>query len=117
MLCLLGDGEMHEGSNWEALMLIRHHRLNNLVTLIDNNRISMITFTDRVLNMNPLSDCYEGFGFRTLTVDGHDVNAVFSAIQEIRSGEQPGVIICNTVKGKGVACAEDQPIWHYQKPQ
>lgn len=114
VLCLLGDGELHEGSNWEALMLISHHRLTNLITLIDDNRISMITRTEQVLDMRPLTNRFEGFGLRAVDVDGHDVAAISQALADLRHGERPGVIICKTVKGKGVPFAEWVPIWHYR---
>lgn len=114
VLALVGDGEIHEGSIWEALMLAAHHRLSNFITLVDNNRISMITHTHKVLDLRPLCQRFAGFGLRALEVDGHDAVAVLQAIRECRTGDVPGVIICNTVKGKGVPVAEDQPIWHYR---
>ena len=87
MLVLLGDGEIQEGSNWEALMFIRHHRLTNLVTLVDNNRISSITNTEKVIDMRPLTQRFEGFGFRVADVDGHDAGAILDAITEFRRGK------------------------------
>jgi transketolase len=111
---LLGDGEMHEGSNWEALMLANHHRLHNLVVLIDNNGISMITRTNDVIDMRPLSNRFEGFGFATYVVDGKSVSAIRSAIDDAAEKRRHSVIICNTVKGQGVAFAENDPLWHYR---
>jgi transketolase len=114
VLVLLGDSELHEGSNWEALMLIKHHKLKNLVAVVDDNKIGNIDHTVNVLDMRRLANRFIGFGYRTIEVDGHDVVAVYQAIAEIRGGEQPGVVVCNTVKGKGVPCAEDLPIWHFK---
>jgi transketolase len=113
-LALVGDGEIQEGSVWEALMLASHLKLNNFVTLLDNNRISSITDTDKVLDQRPLAQRFAGFGLGVREVDGHDVTAILVAIRELTGGDRPGVIICNTVKGKGVPFAEHQPIWHYR---
>ena len=113
-LALVGDGEIQEGSVWEALMLASHLRLNNFVALLDNNRISSITDTDKVLDQRPLAQRFAGFGLGVREVDGHDVTAILSAIRELTAGDRPGVIICNTIKGKGVPFAENQPIWHYR---
>jgi len=113
-LALVGDGEIQEGSVWEALMLAAHLRLNNFVALVDNNRISSITDTDKVLDMRPLAARFGGLGLAVREVDGHDVAAILAAIRELTAGEQAGVVICNTVKGKGVPFAENQPIWHYR---
>lgn len=111
---VLGDGEIQEGSIWEALMLARHCGLTNLVPIIDNNRISSITRTDQVINMHPLAERFAGFGFKVHDIDGHDVHALIEAFADLRDADRPGVVIANTVKGKGVAFAEDQPIWHYR---
>ena len=114
VFALLGDGEIQEGSVWEALMLTKHRNLNNLVTLVDNNQISSITKTSHVIDLEPLRSRFSGFGFRVHDVDGHDVEAIRQAIDEIRASEEVGVVICNTVKGKGVPFAENEPIWHYR---
>jgi transketolase len=113
-LTLLGDGEIQEGSVWEALMLASHLKLNNFVALIDNNRISSITNTEKVLDMRPLRARFSGFDLAVHEVNGHDVSAISSAILEITAGDRAGVVVCNTVKGKGVPFAENQPIWHYR---
>jgi transketolase len=114
VLCLVGDGEVHEGSNWEAWMLAAHLKLNNFITLIDDNHIGMIRRTHEVLDMRPLSKRFEGFGFRVIDVDGHNANAILAALHELRSGNMPGVLICDTVKGKHVPFAEWEPLWHYR---
>ena len=114
VFAMLGDGELQEGSIWEAMMYVSHMNLCNLITLVDNNGISSITDTEKVINMCPLTSRFEGFGLSTYVVDGHDVNAILLAINKIRQGDKPGVIICNTVKGRDVPFAESQPIWHYK---
>lgn len=113
-LALVGDGEIQEGSVWEALMLAAHLKLNNFVALVDNNRISSITDTEKVLDMSPLTARFGGFGLGVREVDGHDVEAIMAAVRELTAGDNAGVIVCNTVKGKGVPFAENQPIWHYR---
>jgi transketolase len=111
---IVGDGELQEGSVWEALMLARQHGLSNLVTLVDNNRISSITRTSDVIDLDPLREPFRGFDLNVEDVDGHDVAEIRGAIGAARRHPVPTVIICNTVKGKDVPFAEDQPIWHYK---
>lgn len=111
---VVGDGELQEGSNWEALQLMSHHRLSNLIVLVDNNRISSITRTAKVIDMEPLADRFRGYGLTAHDVDGHDVGAICKTISTIRSCGEPSVIVCNTVKGYGVSFAEDNPVWHYR---
>jgi transketolase len=114
VLTLVGDGEIQEGSIWEAMMYVVHMRLNNFITLVDNNRISSVTNTEKVIDMRPLVARFEGFGFNVYEVDGHDVSAISNAIEQIRVGDKPGVVICNTIKGRDVPFAEWQPMWHYK---
>lgn len=114
VLTLLGDGEIQEGSVWEAFMLAVHHKLSNFVALIDNNGISSITNTEKVLDMRPLGARFSGFGLEVREVNGHDVEEIRLAIRELSEGSGPGVIVCNTVKGKGIPFAEGNPIWHYR---
>lgn len=114
VLTLVGDGEIQEGSIWEALMFAAHQKLNNFIMLVDNNRISSITKTEEVINLTPLKDRFNGFGLNVREVDGHSVPEIAAAIESIREGDAPGVIICNTVKGKDVPFAEWEPIWHYR---
>jgi transketolase len=114
VMALVGDGEIQEGSIWEGLMFASHKKLNNLITLVDNNHISSITNTDKVIDMRPLRARFEGFGQNVREVNGHDVEAITAAMAELRAGDRPGVIICDTVKGRDVPFAENQPIWHYR---
>jgi transketolase len=114
VLTLVGDGEIQEGSIWEAMMFAVHKKIGNYITLVDNNRISSITKTEDVINMSPLRSRFEGFGLNVMEVDGHSLNEISTAIESMRSQDLPGVIICNTIKGRGVPFAEGQPIWHYK---
>ncbi|MDB9998420.1 transketolase [Alphaproteobacteria bacterium] len=114
VLTLVGDGEIQEGSVWEAVMLSSHLKLDNLIILVDNNSISSITATERVIDMRPLTSRFKGFGCGVLEVDGHDVLAISSAVSELHGKGRPGVIICNTIKGRDVPFAEGDPVWHYR---
>ena len=114
VFAVVGDGELQEGSVWEALMFAAHTKLDNLVVLIDNNRISSITRTEKVIDMRPLRVRFEAFGVSTLEVDGHSVPQITQAIRDTKGVGGPSAIICNTVKGKGVPFAEWEPIWHYK---
>jgi transketolase len=111
---LCGDGEIQEGSIWEAVMFAAHKKLNNLCILIDNNRISSITKTEDVIDLRPLTKRFEGFGLQAFEVDGHDVDAIRNCIKQMDKATVPTVIVCNTVKGKDVPFAEWEPVWHYR---
>jgi transketolase len=112
--CVVGDGEIQEGSIWEAVMLWRHLNLTNLTLLVDDNEISSIGQTRNVINMDPLDKRFGGFGLNCINVNGHDGQKLLKAIDEAKESISPTVIICRTVKGKGASFAEGQPIWHYK---
>jgi transketolase len=114
VMALVGDGEIQEGSVWEALMLANHLKLGNLIVLVDNNRISSITRTADVIDMQPLTARFEGFGLGVCQVDGHDAEAIAMAIKQLVAAGKPGVIVCDTIKGRDVPFAEWEPIWHYR---
>jgi transketolase len=114
VLVMCGDGEIQEGSIWEGLMFAAHKKLNNLVVLIDNNRISSITKTEHVIDLRPLKARFDGFGLNTYDVDGHDVAEISKCIENGVKSNKPTVIICNTIKGKDVPFAEWEPVWHYR---
>lgn len=113
-LALVGDGEIQEGSVWEAIMFAVHHNLNNFICLVDNNRISSIENTHDVIDMRPLKERFEGFGCNVKEVDGHSVAEIIRSIKELSIGNKPGILICYTTKGKDVPFAENKPIWHYK---
>lgn len=114
VFALVGDGEIQEGSIWEALMFAKHHNLYHLITMVDSNKISSITRTADVIDMTPLRNRFEGFGFRVYEVNGHDTSAIIETIEKIKAGTEISVIICDTIKGYGVPFAENEPIWHYR---
>jgi transketolase len=112
---LLSDGELNEGSVWEAAMFAGHHRLDQLMALIDYNRIQALGFTKDIIDLDPLAAKWESFGWHAQTVDGHDFSSILPALASL-SREQPNVIILNTVKGKGVSFMENELLWHYRAP-
>ncbi len=118
---LLGDGELYEGSVWEAIMFASQHRLDNLVLIIDNNKICMLDYCSKIINLEPIEDKFNCFGWEHLPVDGHDIEqvcAVLSKASRLHSGK-PKVVIANTIKGKGVPRLEGDSLCHIRalKPE
>lgn len=112
---VLGDGECNEGSVWEAAMSASKHRLDNLVAIVDYNKQQSYGSTYEVLDLEPFAAKWEAFGFSCREVDGHDVAALERVIAEVPfAKDRPSVIICHTVKGKGVAFAENNLKWHHK---
>ena len=111
---LMGDGECYEGQIWEAAMFAAHHRLDNLVVMLDRNGMCVVDHTARIVDQNSLLDKWESFGWRAVIVNGHDFGQIRAALRSslrFREG-LPKIIICNTVKGKGVSFMENVPLWH-----
>jgi len=113
---IIGDGELHEGSNWEALMLAGNLRLHNLCILIDNNGYGGICETSSICSLSPIKDKFDSFGFETIEINGHDLPEILKAIERFKTRMGPFCIICHTVKGKGVSFMENQNVWHYRPP-
>ena len=113
-ICLLSDGELDEGSNWESLLFINHHKLYNLTIIVDRNHLQSIKSTEDTLSLEPLKSKFESFGFEVSFIDGHNHNELEAHI--FRHRHVPHIIIANTVKGKGVSFMEDSVLWHYRSP-
>jgi len=114
---IVGDGELDEGSNWEALLFASHHKLDNLIVIVDYNNLQSLTTVKDTLNLEPLRDKFESFGSHVIDVNGHDHLALNKVIKEaIDIKNKPVVIIANTVKGKGVSYMENKVKWHYSTP-
>jgi len=111
---VMSDGELDEGSNWEAFMFAAHHGLNNLTAVIDRNKLQSMRTTEETLSLEPLRDKLIAFGWNVIEVDGHNHNELFSAIDS--DTKKPKVIIANTIKGKGVSFMENEIAWHYRTP-
>ena len=109
--CMTSDSEWQEGSTWEALIFLCHHRLANLTILVDHNTLQGFGSTDTVASMNPLAEKLQGFAIMILNVNGHDLDAIRSALDTPSS--QPKLVILNTIKGHGVSFMEKQMEWHY----
>ena len=117
VFCLMGDGEQQEGQVWEAVMEAAHFRLDNLIAVIDCNRLQIDGWVTDVMQVEPLADKYASFGWKVLRVNGHDMGELVKAFNEARAVEgKPVVILADTVKGKGVNFMEDQAGWHGKAP-
>jgi transketolase len=114
VVTLMGDGELQEGSVWEAVMAAAHYKLGNLVAFIDKNDLQMDGFSDDVMQVNPIDAKFAAFGWNVVTVDGNDIEALVDAVDHLPATDslKPTVIIGQTVKGKGVSFMENQPAWH-----
>ncbi len=114
---LLSDGELNEGSVWEAVMFASHHSLDNLVAIVDYNKMQALGYTKDIINLEPLSQRWSSFGWGVREIDGHDYGQILRACESVPfSKGKPTVIIAHTVKGKGVSFMEDKLLWHYRAP-
>lgn len=114
---LMSDGECDEGSNWEAILFAPHHKLDNIVNIVDFNNLQSIFSTDITLNLEPFSDKWNAFGWKVVQVDGHNHDELFHALSSKNTSGKPLCIICTTTKGKGVSFMENNNLWHYRTPQ
>ena len=113
---VLSDGEVQEGSTWEAFMMGSTLEATNLVAFIDNNDFQSLGRTSETHpSFYPLTDKFRAFGWETVELNGHDADGLFEAVKS-REGKKPMVVICKTVKGRGVSYMENVPIWHYRAP-
>jgi len=114
---LTGDGELQEGSNWEAMMAAAHYQLDNLTLIVDRNGIQQGGRTERILRLEPLADKLRAFGWRVREVDGHDFTQLLEAFRAAPfEAGSPSCIIAHTTKGKGVSFIEDRAEWHHRVP-
>lgn len=111
---LLGDGELNEGSIWEAIMFAAEHKLNNLIAIIDNNKICMLDYCKNILNLEPLSDKFKAFGWNVETVDGHSLKPLHGILAKMKQSKRskPAVLIANTIKGNSVSSLERDSLCH-----
>ncbi len=114
VFCILSDGELGEGSNWEAILFASHHKLSNLTVLIDRNRLQSIKDTEQTLALEPLDKKLQAFGWEVCKANGHNHNDLLEKIK--RQSSKPKILICETVKGKGVSFMENKVLWHYRSP-
>ena len=110
---IVGDGEMQEGQIWEAMMQAAHYKLNNLILIIDYNKLSSYGDVNQSMNLEPLKQKVEAFNFHTIEIDGNNMEQVVKTLYEsYEVKDKPIAIICNTIKGKGVSFMENNPKWH-----
>lgn len=112
---VMGDGEMQEGSNWEALMAASHFGLDNLVAIVDRNRLQQGARTEDTNALDPLDERLAAFGCEVRDIDGHDYDALIDAFRPSTTGK-PVAIVANTTKGKGISFVEDRVEWHHKVP-
>ena len=111
------DGEMAEGSNWEAILFASHHKLDNLVLIIDYNKLQSFDSIEATLKLEPLRDKFMSFGWNIFEVDGHNYQQIENALLKAKSiTGKPICIIANTIKGKGISFMENKVEWHYKAP-
>ena len=118
VFCYLGDGELQEGSCWEAFMHAPHRHLNNLTAIIDRNMLQIDGDVEKVKALEPLADKLKAFNWNVVEIDGHDLNQVYDALKAAKenNSDKPTAIIAHTTKGKGVSFMENQAGWHGKAP-
>jgi transketolase len=113
---LLSDGELDEGSNWEAMLFAAHHGLTGLTAIVDYNKIQSLASVQETLALEPLAEKFKAFGWEVRECDGHDTAALANALGPSTS-RAPTMLIAHTVKGRGVSFMENSVLWHYRSPQ
>ena len=117
VFCLMGDGELQEGSVWEAFMHCAHEKLNNVIAIIDRNRLQIDGCTEDVKSLDNLADKIRAFNWEVLEIDGHNIQSIYNAIEQGKKSDKPFAIIANTIKGKGVSFMENNAGWHGKAPK
>lgn len=116
-VAVMSDGECDEGSVWEAALFAAHHKLGNLLAVVDYNGLQSLATVAETLTLEPFADKWRAFGWDVTEVDGHDHNALRDLMGSHWGGSRPRCVLAHTVKGKGVSFMEDQVLWHYRVPQ
>ncbi len=113
---IMSDGECNEGSIWEAALFAQHHKLDNLISVIDRNKLQSIRSTEETLQLEPLLDKWKAFGWSVVKIDGHNHQALQKNLVHFEKGK-PLCVIAETIKGKGISFMENKNLWHYRSPQ
>jgi len=117
VFALLSDGECDEGSNWEAALFAPHHRLDNLIVIVDYNKIQSLGTVKEVLELEPFADKWRTFGWAVREIDGHNLVQIGQALEDVPATPgRPTCVIAHTVKGKGISFMEGKLLWHYRSP-
>ena len=118
--CIVGDGELQEGSAWEGIQFAVKHNLSNLTVIVDNNRLQAMDFLENVLTPKGIEDDIErkmsAFGFETQQCNGHDIAEIIHSLDNWKNSEKPKVLSANTIKGYGLKCMENIPKFHFRLP-
>ena len=115
---LMSDGECDEGSNWEAILFAAHHRLSNVVAIVDYNKIQSLASVEETIRLEPFAEKWRVFGWNVKEVDGHDHASLSAALDVIPANETaPTCVLAHTTKGKGISFMENTVLWHYRSPQ
>lgn len=115
---LLGDGECDEGSTWEATLFANQHQLDNLVAIVDYNKIQSLDHVKKVMDLEPFVKKWQSFGWGAREIDGHSVTEIHQTLSQVPfKPRHPSCVIAHTIKGKGVSFMEDTVLWHYRSPQ
>jgi transketolase len=112
---LISDGELNEGTTWESLLFAAHHKLDNLIIIVDYNKIQSLDFAKNVLKLEPLNKKFKSFGCNVKNINGHNFNQIYRSFL-VKKNKKPTIIIANTIKGKGVSFMENSILWHYKFP-
>ena len=114
---VIGDGELNEGSNWEAMMFAHHFKLDNLTVIIDYNKMQSLTFCEETISLKFLDEKIRSFGFNIIDIDGHNHDELRKSFKTSFDNKSPTCIIANTIKGEGIPFMENNILWHYRSPQ
>lgn len=112
----LGDGELQEGSCWEAFMQATHRNLDNLIAIIDRNNLQIDGCTEDVMSLGNVAEKIKAFGWKVLEINGHDIEEIYSAVENAKTSDKPCAIVAHTIKGKGVSFMENNAGWHGKAP-
>lgn len=114
---LIGDGEMQEGQIWESAMSAAHYKVTNLITILDYNKVQLMGPVSKIIEISPVRDKWNSFGWNVIEIDGHNISQIISSIEEAKKfKEKPTIIIAHTIKGKGVSYMEGKYEWHGKAP-
>jgi transketolase len=118
VFCLLSDGECDEGSTWESILFAPQHKLDNLIAIVDYNKIQSLGTVKEVMDLDPFADKWRAFGWAVREIDGHNVGEIEETLSSVPfEVGRPSCVIAHTVKGKGISFMENKLLWHYRAPQ
>lgn len=114
---LTGDGELAEGSNWEAALVAAHYELDNLIIINDKNKLQLAGFTEDIMKTDPLDEKWQAFGMQVTECEGNNIESVVTTLESLKPEGKPHVVIANTIKGAGISFIQGRPEWHHRVPK